>query len=291
MNGALEAIGRQGVRGWLGGAVEPGQPLRLSVCLAGHELARIATTLARADVVAAGLSDDAHCGFEYLFARPLEEAEVADVQVLRLADGVPLPVQPGAPALALYSRLFDGSYARDNHVPEGAFLSMHYLRHNARRLEHLAGLGLPLHGRSVVEFGAGVGDHTAFYLDRDCAVTATDARPGSPTGELPGWRNGFPPPGPRIDRGIWDQSGPYRASSPASLPGKVAGSIDLDAATAQEIESLPAIGPALAGRIVANRDSFGSFGSLDALGRVKGLGPATRRRLASRVTFSGQARR
>ena len=123
------------------------------------------------------------------------------------------------------------------------------------------------------------------------SVPFADARPGSPTGELPGWRNGFPPPGPRIDRGIWDQSGPYRASSPASLPGKVTGSIDLDAATAQEIESLPANGPALAGRIVANRDSFGSFGSLDALGRVKGLGPATRRRLASRVTFSGQARR
>ena len=123
------------------------------------------------------------------------------------------------------------------------------------------------------------------------SVPFSDARPGSPTGQLPGWRDGFPPPGPRIDRGIWDQSGPYRAPSPASRPEHVAGTIDLDAATVKEIESLPAIGPALAGRIVANRDSFGSFGSLDALGRVKGLGPATRRRLAPRVTFSGQARR
>lgn len=123
------------------------------------------------------------------------------------------------------------------------------------------------------------------------SVPFADARPGSPSGELPGWRNGFPPPGPRIDRGIWDQSGPYRAPSPGSPGERVTGMIDLDAATAKEIESLPAIGPALAGRIVANRDSFGFFGSLDALGRVKGMGPATRRRLAPRVTFSGQARR
>ena len=123
------------------------------------------------------------------------------------------------------------------------------------------------------------------------SVPFSDARPGSPTGELPGWRNGFPPAGPRIDRGIWDQSAPYRAPSSASRARQVTGTIDLDAATAAEIESLPAIGPALAGRIVANRDSFGSFGSLDALGRVKGMGPATRRRVAPRVTFSGQARR
>ena len=123
------------------------------------------------------------------------------------------------------------------------------------------------------------------------SVPFANAQPGSPTGALPGWRDGFPPPGPRIDHGIWDQSGPYRAPSLASRPAQEAGAIDLDAASAKEIESLPAIGPALAGRIVANRDSFGSFGSLDALGRVKGLGPATRRRLAPRVTFSGQARR
>jgi competence protein ComEA len=63
--------------------------------------------------------------------------------------------------------------------------------------------------------------------------------------------------------------------------------VDLDRATAQEIDVLPWVGPALAGRIVANRDSFGPFGSLEALGRVKGIGSATRKRLAALVTFSG----
>ncbi|MDF2775125.1 MAG: hypothetical protein K0S86_4625, partial [Geminicoccaceae bacterium] len=32
---------------------------------------------------------------------------------------------------------------------------------------------------------------------------------------------------------------------------------------------------------------FGAFGSLESLGRVKGVGQATRKRLAALVTFSG----
>lgn len=57
------------------------------------------------------------------------------------------------------------------------FQSEHYLRHNARRLEHLASLNLPLRRKRVLEVGAGIGDHTSFYLDRGCTVTVTDVRP------------------------------------------------------------------------------------------------------------------
>ena len=56
------------------------------------------------------------------------------------------------------------------------FHSVSYLRHNARRLEHLASLNLPIHNRSVLELGAGVGDHTTFFLDRGCAVTCVEPR-------------------------------------------------------------------------------------------------------------------
>lgn len=35
---------------------------------------------------------------------------------------------------------------------------------------------LPITGRTVLELGAGIGDHTSFFLDRGCRVTATDAR-------------------------------------------------------------------------------------------------------------------
>ena len=64
--------------------------------------------------------------------------------------------------------------------------------------------------------------------------------------------------------------------------------VDLDHASEREIEALPRVGPALAHRIVAHRDSFGSYGSMDALRKVKGLGRATLERLAPLVTFSGR---
>jgi len=60
--------------------------------------------------------------------------------------------------------------------PASIFRSAHYARHNARRLEHLASLGLPLTYKTVLEPGAGVGDHTLFYLDRGCSVTAMEPR-------------------------------------------------------------------------------------------------------------------
>ena len=60
--------------------------------------------------------------------------------------------------------------------PADAFLSYDYQRHNQRRLEHLASLGLPIAGSTVLEVGAGIGDHTSFFLDRGCRVVSTDAR-------------------------------------------------------------------------------------------------------------------
>lgn len=62
--------------------------------------------------------------------------------------------------------------------------------------------------------------------------------------------------------------------------------IDLDVASAEEIETLRYIGPALAKRIVADRDSLGPFGNLENFQRVKGIGPKMAARLDSTVTFS-----
>ncbi|GFE57773.1 bifunctional 2-polyprenyl-6-hydroxyphenol methylase/3-demethylubiquinol 3-O-methyltransferase UbiG [Geobacter sp. AOG1] len=60
--------------------------------------------------------------------------------------------------------------------PVCTFHSDHYLRHNARRLEHLASLRIPVTGMSVLEVGAGIGDHSHYYIDRGCRVTITEAR-------------------------------------------------------------------------------------------------------------------
>jgi len=69
-------------------------------------------------------------------------------------------------------------------------------------------------------------------------------------------------------------------------PPKPAGPVDLDIAGIQEIEALRHIGPGLARRIVADRDSLGPFGSADGLLRVKGVGPSMVEKLGSTVTFS-----
>jgi competence protein ComEA len=75
------------------------------------------------------------------------------------------------------------------------------------------------------------------------------------------------------------QSPPVREAPPADR-------VDLDVASAGEIEQLPGIGPSLARRIVKDREATGAFGCLAALDRVKGVGPALLSRLDSLVTFS-----
>ena len=60
--------------------------------------------------------------------------------------------------------------------PKSYFQSEDYLRHNSKRLEHLASLHLDIAGKTVLELGAGIGDHTSFFLDRGCRVVSTDAR-------------------------------------------------------------------------------------------------------------------
>ncbi len=82
-----------------------------------------------------------------------------------------------------------------------------------------------------------------------------------------------------------DRAGPSAPNPAPRTPHPVV--VDLDRAFAPEIEALPGIGPALAARIVAHRDSAGPFGSLGALCRVRGVGPAMVARLRPRVVFSG----
>jgi len=62
--------------------------------------------------------------------------------------------------------------------------------------------------------------------------------------------------------------------------------IDLDRASVAEIDALGLLAPGVARLIVADRDTFGPFGSLQELSRVPFLTSAALRQLAPRVTFS-----
>ena len=66
--------------------------------------------------------------------------------------------------------------------------------------------------------------------------------------------------------------------------------VDADRASAEELERLPGVGPALARRIVEDRERSGPYGSLAELDRVPGIGPAMLRTLEPWVIFSAPLR-
>ncbi len=87
---------------------------------------------------------------------------------------------------------------------------------------------------------------------------------------------------------------PSSPSSPSSSPVRsrpTVARVDLDTAPESVLVTLPGIGPALAQRIIRDRERHGAFGSLTALTRVGGIGERSAARLAPHVTFSGAAPR
>jgi DNA uptake protein ComE-like DNA-binding protein len=78
-----------------------------------------------------------------------------------------------------------------------------------------------------------------------------------------------------------------KPGEPRAGRGYINGRLDLDVATAEQIDSLPGVSPTIAKRIAADRMKHGPFLSLDGLRRVSGVGPSLARQLDSLVTFSG----
>ncbi|MGQ0714228.1 MAG: ComEA family DNA-binding protein [Gemmatimonadaceae bacterium] len=132
----------------------------------------------------------------------------------------------------------------------------------------LLGAGVRLHRAS--------GGSSASRAALDAQIAAVDSARGS--------KGSRESKGPRA---VGKVRSPLSALSTPSTPSTP---LDLDTAPAESLLRLPRIGPALAGRIVADRDSLGPFGSLDGFQRVRGVGPVTTRTLAPYVTFSGTPR-
>jgi competence protein ComEA len=64
----------------------------------------------------------------------------------------------------------------------------------------------------------------------------------------------------------------------------VAGPVDVNSATAAELETLPGIGPATAAAIVEHRRLNGPFASVDELDEVRGIGTSKLDAIRDQVT-------
>ncbi len=71
----------------------------------------------------------------------------------------------------------------------------------------------------------------------------------------------------------------FRSDKPADVrpkkPPRPSGKININTATAEELMSLPRVGPSTADKIIKDREKNGPFRSIDDLGRVPGIGPKT----------------
>ena len=63
------------------------------------------------------------------------------------------------------------------------------------------------------------------------------------------------------------------AAQGAPVPGVPAGPVQLSSATAEQLDSLPGIGPATAQKILDYRAEHGAFRSVEELDEVSGIGP------------------
>lgn len=81
-------------------------------------------------------------------------------------------------------------------------------------------------------------------------------------------------------------SAPAKSTGIAKTAPKSAGLVDINKATAEELEQLPDIGPSRAQEIVRDREVNGPFSSLKDLERVHGLGPKSLERLGPYLTMT-----
>ena len=105
------------------------------------------------------------------------------------------------------------------------------------------------------------------------------------------WRASRPLPAPPRDarevsappvEGWAEAPGP--GDGPSGTPQSGMTSIDLNRATAGELDELPGVGPVLAGRIIAHRERHGPFRHPEELLAVRGIGPRLFARLRPRIT-------
>jgi competence ComEA-like helix-hairpin-helix protein len=162
---------------------------------------------------------------------------------------------------------------------------------SARELERLPRVGPALAERIVVARDQAP-FRSADELRRVAGIGAAMAESLAPYLALPATASTAPgtaftaPGGPISARGTAITAPGTAAVAPGSPAALAAGgTISINTASAAELVALPGIGPALAARIVAYRDTVGWFRNADDVQKVPGIGPALRQRLAPYLRY------
>lgn len=72
-------------------------------------------------------------------------------------------------------------------------------------------------------------------------------------------------------------------AAPATTPGL----ININTASLEELDTLPGIGPVTAGRIIAYRQLYGTFKTIQDITNVEGVGPALFSKIKALITVGG----
>lgn len=129
----------------------------------------------------------------------------------------------------------------------------------------------------VVHVAGAVANPGVYELPFDARVHgALDAAGGALADAAPGALNLAAPlsDGARVYVPVIGEEVPAAPAPGAAAPSAPTGPIDLNRATAAELDGLPGIGPATAQAIVDHRSTNGPFASVDDLEAVRGIGPA-----------------
>ena len=202
-----------------------------------------------------------------------------------------LATRPGEPPgqVQLLPSLSDGSPTaqRDSTMQEARPLAPGELvdaDRRSRRPSSLACRGLAWHWqRSLWQIGMPRGRSAAWKGSIGCPGSAPDCSgPWPRTSPSAGSRRAAPnTPGAGLGTAF---APPPPGSVAVAASGQPDTVLNVNRATAVELEGLPGIGPSLARRIVADREARGPFATVEALDRIPGIGPGLVARLGRLVT-------
>lgn len=80
---------------------------------------------------------------------------------------------------------------------------------------------------------------------------------------------------PNVNDALDDEKNILSSDSPSSSTSSSNGKININKATASELENIPSVGPSTAQKIITYREENGKFSSIDEIKNVSGIGDKT----------------